>query len=234
MDKATAKATITAKKLGKSSQASAKVLANLFPGYSAGSKRKFDPYSESVVAEQHRQKKASFKGKGKGRSKAVLVMIIEGKTHSIPKGDDAREQLKEEGRAKMINFYRYMSSQEVNDEITKTFLNLQSSRFLFLKPNKKNGLAVAENQTVDGNDVFEIAKGGKLYLRRCKHHDDTTCTNPQDISAELPPGPISTDKHHDKATKVTELIQRSSEAVKRLRVRSEATLAYALLWHPHV
>ena len=47
MIKATAKATVAAKKLGKTSQASAKVLENLFPACSAGSKRKFDPYSES-------------------------------------------------------------------------------------------------------------------------------------------------------------------------------------------
>ena len=68
MNKATAKATVAAKKLGKPSQASAKVLANLFPAYSAGSKRKFDPYSENVVAEQHRQKRQPLKGKGKAKA----------------------------------------------------------------------------------------------------------------------------------------------------------------------
>ena len=56
------------------------------------------------------------KGKGKGNSKAVLV-IIEGKTPTILKGDDARERLKEEGRGKMINFYRCMILQEMNDGI---------------------------------------------------------------------------------------------------------------------
>ena len=85
-NKATVKATAAAKKMGKPSQANAKVLANLFPGYSAGSKRKFDPHSESVVAEQHRRKKAAFKGKGKDRGKSVLVMIVQEKALSIPRG----------------------------------------------------------------------------------------------------------------------------------------------------
>ena len=65
MNKATTKVTVAAKKLGKPSQASAKVLANLYPGCSAASKKKFDPYNESVVAEQHHQKRQSLKGKVK-------------------------------------------------------------------------------------------------------------------------------------------------------------------------
>lgn len=73
MNKATAKATASANKLGKPSQASAKVLANLFPGYSAGNKRKFDPYSDSVVAEHHRQKKQPLKGKQKAGVNLFLL-----------------------------------------------------------------------------------------------------------------------------------------------------------------
>ena len=69
----TIKATAATKKLGKPSQASAKVLADLFPGYSAGIKRKFDPYSDSVVAEQHRQKRQPLKGKGKAEENLFLL-----------------------------------------------------------------------------------------------------------------------------------------------------------------
>jgi len=67
--------------MGKPSEANAKVLSKLFPGYKGGGqKRKFDPNDESVVAEQHRKKKAAFKenSKGKGRPKSVLVMMVEG------------------------------------------------------------------------------------------------------------------------------------------------------------
>ena len=63
MNKVTTKVTVAAKKLAKPSQASAKVLANLFLSSSTASKRKIDPYNESVVAEHHRQKRQPLKGK---------------------------------------------------------------------------------------------------------------------------------------------------------------------------
>jgi len=167
MHKATEKPNDAAKKMGKPSQANAKVLTKLFPAYSGGAqKRKFDPNDDSVVAEQHRQKKAAFKGKGRG--KAVLVMALQEKAVTVPKSAK-RDLLKEECRAKAVNFYRYMSAEEVNNLLAKTFLNLQPIQFLFLKTNKKNMLTEVENQKVDGNDVFEIAKGGSLYLKMFKY-----------------------------------------------------------------
>ena len=62
MGTATAKAIDSAKKMGRPSEANAKVIAQLFPGYKGtGVKRKFDSNDDCVVAEQHRQKKAALK-----------------------------------------------------------------------------------------------------------------------------------------------------------------------------
>ena len=70
----------------------------------AGQKRKFDPSNESVVAEQHRQKKAAFKGKSKGRAKSVNVMVAEANCLAIPRGVK-KEKLKNDGKAKVVDFF---------------------------------------------------------------------------------------------------------------------------------
>ena len=79
------------------------MLANLFPAYCDGSKRKFYPYSESAVAKQHHRKKVVFKGKGKSSRKSVLAMIVEGKALSILRGVK-KERLKDNGISKTIEF----------------------------------------------------------------------------------------------------------------------------------
>ncbi|XP_065899152.1 uncharacterized protein [Dysidea avara] len=121
MSRATTKAIDSAKRIGKPSEANAKVLAGLFPGYrGAGQKRKFDPSNESVVAEQHRQKKAAFKGKSKARAKSVNVMIVEANCQTIPRGVK-KEKLKDDGKAKVVEFFWYMNTTEVIDELGMVF-----------------------------------------------------------------------------------------------------------------
>ena len=210
MHKATEKPNDAAKKMGKPSQANAKVLVKPFPAYSGGvQKRKFNPNDDSVVAKQHHQKKAAFKGKGNGRSKAVLVMVLKEKTLTVPKSVK-RDSLKEEGRAKVFKFYRYMRAEKVNDLLTKTFLNSQPIQFLFLKTNKKNMLTVVENLKVDWNDVFEVAKGGSLYL---------TCLNTSERSSTIQSAVsqlLTVPRKSYMEAEIEELLQKTSKTVKRL------------------
>jgi len=220
MSKASAKATVAAKKLGKPSQANAKVLASLFPGYSAGNKRKFDPHSESVVAEQHRQKKAAFKRKGRG--KQVHVMIVEEKTLTIPKGFK-KNRLKENGRAKTLEFFRYMDTTEVNDVLIKAFPRVLSTQFRFLKPTRYNVLAEADNQAMDGNDIFEVAKGGSLYLKAQSNtlmESSNHCKDDDGVSSDcdLPAAPIRKPTYSKQA--IAAILQKSYDTVKKLRVHN--------------
>ena len=219
MSKASAMATVAAKKLGKPSQANAKVLASLFPGYSAGSKRKFDPNSESVVAEQHRQKNAAFKRKGRG--KQVHVMIVEEKTLNIPKGFK-KNRLKKNGRAKTLEFFRYMDTTEVKDALTKAFPRVLT-QFRFLKPTRYNVLAEADNQAMDGNDIFEVAKGGSLYLKALSNapmESSKHCKDDDGVSSDcdLSAAPIRKPTYSKQA--IAAILQKSYDTVKKLQVHN--------------
>ena len=153
-------------------------------------------------------------------------MIVGGKALSIPRGVK-KEHLKDNGMAKTIEFFRYMNVEEVNDVLRKAFPEILSTEFLFLKPTRNNMLKVAEHQAMDGNDIFEIAKGGSLYLKlqtperkgecsqvptstaEIKHDDNEPSDN------ELPAPPVSTVYTKEA---IATLLQKSYETVKRLQV----------------
>ena len=90
--------------------ANAKVLAGLFPSSNSGSKRKrFDPEDDCIVAEQHRKKKSTTKG----RLKLVNAVAMKEIPNSIPKGA-FREHLKKIGQVQEISFDRHLSIVEVD------------------------------------------------------------------------------------------------------------------------
>lgn len=63
--------------LGKPSDASAKVLASLFPACASSSTKqamKFDPSDECIAAEAHRRKKAGIPGKGRAKRLKVVML----------------------------------------------------------------------------------------------------------------------------------------------------------------
>ena len=211
MGTATAKAIDSAKKMGKPSEVNAKVIAQLFPGYKGtGVKRKFDPNDDCVVAEQHRQKKAALKGKGKaGRPKSVDVMIVEGNANSIPRGGK-KEQLKTNGKFKTLDFFRYMTSKEVNEKLSEAF---PGKKFVFLKPTGRNSLSKADNQSLDGNEIFDLAKSGSLYLRTAVDTDASSSSE----SVDLPTGPVRSSKQYTQE-EISTLLKETRETVQKLRV----------------
>ena len=172
--------------MGKPSEANAKVIAQLFPGYKGtGQRRKFDPNEDCIAAEQHRQKKA-FKGKTKGRSKSINVMIIEGNTNLIPRGIK-KEQLKDNGLLfKTLDFFRYMTSKEVDEKLSEA---LSGKKFAFMKPSGSNTLSEADKQNLDGNEIFDLAKSGSLYLRTVVDTGGHSASS-SDESVDLPGGPV--------------------------------------------
>ena len=217
MSTATAKAIDSAKKMGKPSEANAKVIAQLFPGYKGtGVKRKFDPNDDCVVAEQHRQKKAALKGKVKGRAKSINVMIVEGNGNSIPRGVK-KEQLKNNGKFKTLDFFRYMTSKEVNEKLGEAF---PGKKFAFLKPSGSNTLNKADNQSLDGNEIFDLAKSGSLYLRTVvdtgKSSEECFDSSSSE-SVDLPTGPVHSSKQYTQE-EISTLLKESREIVQKLRV----------------
>ena len=102
--KSSGKAKDICRRLGKPSEANAKVLANLFPACASSTKnkkRKFDPTDDCIVAGQHRRKKSA--SQSKGRSKQITVVLLSNIPSSIPKGA-AREELKKKGKVREVAF----------------------------------------------------------------------------------------------------------------------------------
>lgn len=150
------------KKLGKPSEANAKVLATLFPVCaSSRNKRKFDPTEESVVVEQHRRKKSATP---KGRSKLITVVLLKDILSSIPKGA-TREQLKKKGQVKDVAFQRHFSEDEVMEVLAENFEALSDSEVEFLQSHKNNSLSRAQVQNLDGIGIIMLAGSGSLYLK---------------------------------------------------------------------
>ena len=155
-------------------------------------------------------------------------MIVKGKALSIPRGAKSKDSLKAKGMAKAIELFRYMDAKEVNDILRKAFPGvLSTGQFLFLKLTKSNTLKVAEHQTMDGNDIFEIAKGGFLYLTvdttkpQEEHSQGTPTTEPEhkDVPSDddLPPAPVPAFQLYTKEAVAT-LLQKFYKSVKRLQV----------------
>lgn len=137
------------------------MLAGLFPSSNSAKRKRFDPEDDCVVAEQHRKKKSTTKG----RPKLVTAVAMKEIPSSIPKGA-FREHLKKIGQVQEISFDRHLSIDEVNQLLSKSFECLGNDlQFQYLKPHQKNSLSVLDNQKLNGKDVVELAKNGSLYLK---------------------------------------------------------------------
>jgi len=78
----------------------------------------------------------------------------------------------------------------------------------------------ADIQDFDGNDIFEIAKHGSLYLKPCSKEQSTTVSptvTDDKEECELPAGPCSTGAKCCQE-RIAEILRQSHETVKRLRV----------------
>lgn len=135
-----------------------------------------------------------------------MAVIIEGEASTLPKRAK-KEVLKQEGKAKMVEFYRHFSVEDVNSLLAKTFSNLCNQfEFKFLQPNKNNHLTVAKEQNLDGNAIFHLAKNGVLYLQ---WFPPTNFTDD-----ELPPPPNCITRQ----LKAAEIQEKATAVVKRLQV----------------
>ena len=87
-----------------------------------------------------------------------------------------------------------------------------------MKPTRTNALIKADSQSLDGNDIFELAKSGSLYLKTegafSERYSDPV---PDDDSDDLPVGPISAYKPYTQEH-IAMLLRESNEIVKRLKV----------------
>lgn len=191
------------KKLGKPSQANARVLASLFPACaSSAKKRKFDPTDECVVAEQHRRKKSAS---AKGRSKQVTVVLMKDIPSSIPKGA-AREQLKKKGQVKDIAFQRHLDEDEVKELLSENFEALKDAEVQYLQSHKNNSLSIAKVQNLDGIGVISLAGSGSLYLRLSPKNESKSPMTPSTSSSG-----ISTDS-------VKKTLDQANDILEKLRV----------------
>ena len=191
------------KKLGKPSQANAKVLANLFPACASSSKkRKFDPTDECAVADRHRRKKSAS---SKGRSKQVIVVLLKDIPSSLPIGA-AREQLKKKGLVKEIAFQRHLDEDEVKELLSENFEALKDAEVQYLQSHKNNSLSVANEQNLDGVGLINLAGSGSLYLK----------LSPKNVP-ESPVSPsISTSSSGTDSVKKT--LERANDILEKLRV----------------
>ena len=78
-----------------------------------------------------------------------------------------------------------MEVEEVNYVLRKLFPEVVSTQFLFLKPTRSNTLKVAEHQAVDGNDIFETAKGQSFYLKINTTERNEECSQVSTSSGEI-------------------------------------------------
>ena len=134
-------------------------MAGLFP--STSKRKRFDPEDDCIVAEQHRKKKST----SKGRPKQVIAVAMKEIPSSIPKGP-FREHLKKIGQVQEISFDRHLCIEEVDKLLSESFECLgKNVQFQYLKPHQKNSLSVLDNQKLNGKEVVELAKNKSLYLK---------------------------------------------------------------------
>lgn len=144
--------------MAKPSNATARTLTRLFPGTV---KRKFDPLSDCVNADNKRKKKAAVP-QHRGRPKIVPVVYLSKNPKIIPKGN-SRELLRKQGRIQDVPLFRYMSCSEVKESILEVFPNF-SKEFIYLQGHKDNTLSVYSERDLDGNGALALARHGSLYL----------------------------------------------------------------------
>ena len=102
---------------------------------------------------------------GKGRGKSVLVVIIEGEPLSVLKRNK-KGVLAQEGKAKMVEFYRDFSSEDVNSLLAKTFSNLGKVQFVFLLPYKSNWLSIAKEHSQYPATTITLETSNSYVIRQ--------------------------------------------------------------------
>lgn len=151
-------------KLKNPEEGTSKALKELFPSWtSSKKKRKFDPLSNSVAAEQQRKKKAAIPHHT-GRSRSFPVILLKEIPVTYPRGN-IKERLKRIGRYKRLTFNRTMSNEEVKKTIVNGFDNIGIEKFQYLRGTKENKLLKYENQNLDGNAIINLAGSGSLYIQ---------------------------------------------------------------------
>ncbi len=192
------------KKLGKPTEANAKVLASLFPAQASMRNkrplRKFDPEDECIASDFHRRKKSATPGKV--RSKKLKVVMLDVILPIIPKGS-RRQSLMKCNRILEIPFLRSMMPEEVNTLICDTFKHLGNvEHFKFLHAQQDHTLQVSEVQQLDGAAVIRLAGSGCLYLIQEKPIDEVSVDQPSTSSSVASNHPGKSQILLDKAEKV--------------------------------
>ena len=105
-------------KLGKPTEADARVLSSLFPTSSHPMKRTssvFDPMADCVASAAKRKKKAV-----RVKPRKVTVVLVSGNTNILPRFG-RRKALKREGNIRQLQFLRNMSPSQVRSAILTGF-----------------------------------------------------------------------------------------------------------------
>ena len=155
-------------KIGKPTEAEAHVLASLFPSSSRPPKRTysqaFDPLADCVASSQKQKKKAA-----RIKPRKILVVLMLEETTVLPRFSK-RRALRKAGCIKQLEFMRNMSSQQVKNVIIRgfpeKFSQKENAKITFLRPEpKSHTLTKIERKDLDGEDTFELAGQGSLYIR---------------------------------------------------------------------
>ena len=221
MSTSSGKAKSLCSSLGKPSDASAKVLATLFPACASLSTKqalKFDPSDDCVVSEAHHRKKAGTPRKG--RAKRLKVVILKDIPSSIPKGS-RRESLRKDGWVAEIPFHRCMTSAEVMKHVQACFNGLGDvSNLQFLHARQDNTLQVAGDQKLDGVGVIKLAGCGSLYMKQSDSVLARADVEPRDSSSS---NTSISSKPSSSTTETKQLLERADKVLQMLRVSDSCT-----------
>lgn len=140
------------------------MLAGMFSSSSSSviSKRSaeiaFDPNEDSLSAFS-KQKKNKFRCKP---SNVTVVVLAEFK-RNIPRGR-RRDQLRDAGRVKIIQFQRSMSAKQVANSIKQGFKAIKLSSWTYCSSTSYGMLDASESQELTGEDIVLKYVKSSLYL----------------------------------------------------------------------
>lgn len=165
MKQVTGKAQDYCQKVGKVSEQSAKVLKKLYPAFSSQSgtsrgKRKFDPNEECIVANEKRKKKATSV---RLKPRTFCIVLLPKMTVYVPRGY-TRSRLAKQGHVQKAAFRKNMNAEEVKHAIVSAFSAFELKKYIFLRCGQDNRLKVVDDNDLNGDDIFELAGQGSIYI----------------------------------------------------------------------
>lgn len=112
------------------------------------------------MADQKRKKKST---NNRFKSRLIAIVCLPKVTVYVPRGS-VRGNLTKQGRTAKVSFRRNMDMDEVKSSVISAFSSIELSDYLYLRCGKDNRLKVLKDKDLSGDDVFELAGQGSLYI----------------------------------------------------------------------